>query len=697
MNNTTNFKAPIKTLPESYDFPSMFDNIDQLVYISDPESHELLYVNQTVKETFGDILGKKCYNALQNLDSQCPFCTNDKIFGKNLGKTHTWDYQNRVNERWYHSINRAIPWSSSRMVRWGMDVDITERKLKELKNREQENDLSLLKTLNESANRGDTFQDIFDLLERETKKIFESKGVTVYLLNEDKNCLELQNYVIPKKVSESIEKLIGMKIPSQVKVELTEESIHAKILKDKKPVIISEIQQINKIIKEHTKDSILRKLANPIRIAIGIQSIIFLPMLTGKNEILGLLSLSRKKPFHESDVNRLNAISTDLINIINRKIAEESLVESENKFRILSEQSPNMIFINQKGKIVYVNKRCEETMGYAKEEFYAPDFNFLELISPEYTDLIKSRFQKLQKGEDIPALEYAIVTKRGERIEAVLTTKLIEYKGESAILGTVIDITERKKAQREKEKMTERLFESQKMEAIGRLTGGIAHDFNNILTGIMAFADSAFSKIDESTPYYEDIKQIIKNSQQASELTRQLLFFSNKQPSEFKMLDINSVINNVKIMLNRIISKEIKISTDLLKDSPCNVLIDEAQINRVIMNLVINAKDAILHGGEIVIKTDSVKISKSAARKSPDAYEGSFICISVMDTGTGIKKEIIHYIFEPFFSTKQISEGTGLGLSVVYGIVKQHKGFIEVESEIGKGSTFMVYLPCVKE
>lgn len=253
-------------------------------------------------------------------------------------------------------------------------------------------------------------------------------------------------------------------------------------------------------------------------------------------------------------------------------------------------------------------------------------------------------------------------------------------------------IEDHRRAEEEKEKIQAQLLQAQKMEAIGTLAGGVAHDFNNLLTTIQGYIDLTMMEVDEMDPLYGDLKQIRLAAMRAADLTRQLLLFSRKQPMEFTPLNINSTVDDLLKMLDRLIGEDITINIDLEPDS-WTVRADAGNIEQVIMNLAVNARDAMPEGGKLTIKTENVTLNEEHSKVIPEARPGKFVCLSVEDTGVGMDKETIQHIFEPFFSTKEAGKGTGLGLSVVYGIVKQHEGWINVYSEPGRSSTFKVYLP----
>ena len=284
--------------------------------------------------------------------------------------------------------------------------------------------------------------------------------------------------------------------------------------------------------------------------------------------------------------------------------------------------------------------------------------------------------------------------KDGSRVYVnVDSSPLIDDKGIFiGAIALVLNISERKQAEAEKEKVQAQLLQSQKMEAIGILAGGIAHDFNNLLTTIQGYTSMVMMKLDNSGRLFRDLNQVHLAADRAAALTRQLLLFSRKQPTMTVTLNLNRTIDNLLEMLQRLIGEDITVSADM-EPSLWPIQADESSIDQVIMNLVVNARDAMPKGGTISIKTESVTLDEEQARGISEARYGQFVCLSIADTGSGIDKEIVNRIFEPFFTTKGLGKGTGLGLSVVYGIVKQHEGWINIYSEPGQGSVFKIYLP----
>jgi|WetSurMetagenome_2_1015567.scaffolds.fasta_scaffold00168_22 two-component system, cell cycle sensor histidine kinase and response regulator CckA len=281
----------------------------------------------------------------------------------------------------------------------------------------------------------------------------------------------------------------------------------------------------------------------------------------------------------------------------------------------------------------------------------------------------------------------------GDRSFSITADPIVD--GHDSLVGAVhvmSDITERKRAEEEKSRLEDQLLQAQKMEAIGRLAGGVAHDFNNLLAAISGYTSLAMMKIEETDPLYRDLKQVSNAAARAAGVVRQLLLFSRKQPMEPVPIDLNGTVRSLVKMIERLIGEDVRIEIEAADDLwPING--DEGNIEQVLMNLAVNARDAMPEGGTLAIRTGNAVVDDAYCAAVKAGRPGDFVCMSVTDAGTGMDKETIAHIFEPFFTTKEAGKGTGLGLSVVFGIVQQHKGWIEVKSEPGKGSSFMVYLP----
>lgn len=319
-----------------------------------------------------------------------------------------------------------------------------------------------------------------------------------------------------------------------------------------------------------------------------------------------------------------------------------------------------------------------------------------KILRKETYDVFIDEMQAIADNE--PSFEATLEarTLRDNRLDTVLRWTVVPgyEKTYEKVLLSLFDITALRRLQRENEQIQKQLLQSQKMEAIGTLAGGVAHDFNNLLTAVIGHANLATLFLNDPDKIKDHLDGITTAARRAASLTRQLLLFSRKQPMGSSPINVNNSITNLLKMLRRLIGEHILIATDL--EPGLNIVqADEVNVEQVITNLVVNARDAVKEGGKIIVKTENIMLRKDECRMIPDSYAGRFVRITVEDNGTGMDKETLAHIFEPFYTTKPLGEGTGLGLSVVYGILKHHKGWMNVYSELGKGSVFKVYLPAV--
>ena len=406
----------------------------------------------------------------------------------------------------------------------------------------------------------------------------------------------------------------------------------------------------------------------------------------------------KSEPAHINDDETVFKLYNErLINKLEKKMLD---LEEEKRVRFKIEKEVTMLahalksigecvsVTDMDDKILFVNDAFTKTYGFSKDELIGRSITIISSKNnpKELLDTVRSQTRSGGwKGEFLQK------NKQGNDFPVALTTSIIrdEQGKAAAIVGVSSDITERRE-------LEEQIRQAQKMEAIGRLAGGVAHDFNNILTVINGYSELLLMGLKKDDPMYNNLKEIESAGHKAGSLTRQLLAFSRKQVLQPIVLDINNVINDLNKMLQRLISENIELKT-ILEPNIGRIKADPGQIEQVIFNLVINARDAMPLGGKLTIE------SKNIMYKDPYLWEdlmiepGSYMMLAISDTGTGMDKETKSRIFEPFFTTKKESEGTGLGLSTVYGIVKQSGGSINVYSEPGIGTTFKMYFPCVAE
>jgi two-component system cell cycle sensor histidine kinase/response regulator CckA len=375
--------------------------------------------------------------------------------------------------------------------------------------------------------------------------------------------------------------------------------------------------------------------------------------------------------------------------ITERKRAEEALRESEEKYRDLVERANDGIAIACDEVLQYVNPRLAQILGYTVEELTGSPF--ARYFIPEEVQKVVDLYNRRMAGENvIPIYETVLRHKDGSAIDVELNTGIIAYKDKRADLVIIRDITERKRAEKEKRKLETQFHQAQKMEALGTLAGGIAHDFNNLLMGIQGNASLVLCDIDSDHLHYENLRTIEELVQSGAQLTRQLLGFSRRGKYQVKPTDINELIRNNLEMFART-KKEITIHTKY-QEGIWPVEVDRGQIEQVLLNLFVNAWQAMPGKGELYLETENVTLTETYI-KPHQVNPGGYVKISVADTGVGIDKKTQQRIFDPFFTTKEMGRGTGLGLASSYGIVKNHDGIINVYSEKGKGTTFTIYLP----
>lgn len=381
-----------------------------------------------------------------------------------------------------------------------------------------------------------------------------------------------------------------------------------------------------------------------------------------------------------------------------RKRAEGELKKSEERYRTLVENSTDAILMMDiERRVVSCNSAFLDLFGYSKGEIEGKSIRIIHQSDESFRSFGDTAYPVIKKVGSFMG-EWEFVHKDGTILPVETVTSAIKSP-DGSITGYVAiirDITERKEAEEEKEKLEEQLRQAQKMEAIGTLAGGIAHDFNNILTIIIGNAELLSMSLGKDNPLQGRVEEISKGGERAASLTRQLLAFSRRQMLQPQVLDLNGVIPNMDKMLRRLIGEDIDLETFLAPELG-RVEADPGQIEQVIMNLAVNARDAMPTGGKLTIETANVDLDETYAGKHVAVKPGPYVMMAISDSGKGMDEETRSNIFEPFFTTKEKGRGTGLGLSTIYGIVKQSGGNIWVYSEPEKGTTFKIYLPRVEK
>ncbi len=381
---------------------------------------------------------------------------------------------------------------------------------------------------------------------------------------------------------------------------------------------------------------------------------------------------------------RVSGIQGVLMDVTDLKEAEEALRHSEEKYRNVVQNSKDAIFVIQGDHIKFMNPSACKVLGRRFDSIaHQP---FLNFVHPDDHKMIMKRYSRRLAGESLSdTISFRLINVESEVKDVEVNAVLITWEEKPAVLNFLRDVTVQKK-------METQLRNAHKMEALGTLSGGIAHNFNNLLMGIHGNGSLAMAEMNPSVTAYKHLEKIIGLVQSGSKLTRQLLEYARGKATEKGTVDVNQLVREATETLIAT-QKQIQIRFNLSADVP-NIEADQGQIEQVLLNLLLNAADAMPDGGDVIIETACVK-GAQAEGKVTLSNSMDYVKIKVSDSGTGIAPKVLHRIFEPFFTTKEMGSGTGLGLSTAYGIIKNHDGDIGVESQVGKGSTFFIYLPAI--
>lgn len=388
------------------------------------------------------------------------------------------------------------------------------------------------------------------------------------------------------------------------------------------------------------------------------------------------------------EIGNSRLVLSILRDVTERRLNEERLVKSERRLAHAVESTREMIWeIDPDGMYTYVSEACSRMLGYSPQDIVGKMHYYDLCPEPGRQEFIEETLRVVRRGQPFQSFPNKMVTKDGRIIE-VSTNGAPVFSKDGQLLcyqGTDRDVTEEKQAEA-------RLLQAQKLESVGRLAGGVAHDFNNLLTVINGYGQLALSRLSPGDPVLPYLEEMCRAGDRAASLTRQLLAFGRKQVLNPGFLALNDVPTGMNSMIGRLVGEDITVRLDLNPDAGM-VYADQHQVEQVVMNLVVNARDAMPGGGELTILTGSIDLEPAKAALHPGASPGSYAFLQVSDTGTGMDDPTRQRVFEPFFTTKDVGQGTGLGLSIVHGIVEQSGGFIEIETEPGKGTSFTVYLP----
>ncbi len=435
----------------------------------------------------------------------------------------------------------------------------------------------------------------------------------------------------------------------------------------------------------------------PFAQAAGLKGAMGIPVLA-RHEVAAVLEFFVFEPREEDEalVRLVSAVAAQLGSLVQRRRAEEALRRERDFVYAIMEGAGGLVAVTDtRGHMVRFNRACERTSGYTLDDLRGRPF-WEVLVPPDEIDAMRESFQRLEAAQLPIQHENDWLTKDGRRRRIVWTnTGLVGPDGRLAhIIGTGIDVTEQRV-------LEQRFRQSQRLETVGRLAGGVAHDFNNMLSAILGYSELILKALRADDPLRADVQEVRAAAQRGVSLTRQLVAFSRGQVMQPRVLDLNQVVTELERMLRRLIGEDLELVSKLASDLGL-VRADPGQMQQLLMNLAVNARDAIQEagsarpkGGRLTIVTSNVEVDAATAARHVGLHAGPHVRLVVADTGVGMDEVTLSHLFEPFFTTRE--GGTGLGLSTVYGIVKQSGGHIGVESEIGKGSRFTVWLPRIVE
>ncbi|MFA6498710.1 MAG: GAF domain-containing protein [Desulfurivibrionaceae bacterium] len=646
---------------------TVLDSMEALVYVADMQTYEVLFVNRYGRDLLGDITGTICWQTIQtDQTGPCAFCSNRFLLtpaGK-PGEVYTWDFRNTVTNRWFHIHDRAIPWLDGRLVRLEIASDITLLKEVEEKTRREEEQAKALLNL---ARRPWTTRDAMaEYALAEAGRLTNSAVGYLHFLNEDQQTSERFSWSAGVQAESSAAK--------SEHYPLEKAGIVADCLHLRQPVIHNDYPNT-----PSQKDS--QEDHSPVRRQLSV------PFFDGDRIVAIIVVGNKEQPYDQADANQLAQYMNNVWAIIKQKLAEIEIRTIKEQWEKTFDAIDDVVTIHDNEmRIVRANKAAGALLGVSPAE----------LIGKHCYEVFRGGAEpcpgcpEILSRADLRNHRANICHENLGKTFAASSFPLVDTTGLTGFVHIAKDITGQMQ-------MEARLRQSQKMEAIGTLAGGIAHDFNNILAPILGYTELALTRVSPADALATDLQQVIKGAMRAKELVAQILAFSRQSPKERKPLQPHLVVKEALKLLRASLPSTIEIREEI---SECGaILADPTQLHQIIMNLCTNAYQAMrTKGGILGVSLMKVTVGEEDSKvASFELAPGDYVLLEVSDTGYGMDQATLARIFEPYFTTKPTGEGTGLGLSVVHGIVKSHQGQITVYSEPGRGTNCHVYLPRVAE
>lgn len=541
----------------------------------------------------------------------------------------------------------------------GFVTDITESMQAE---RERRVIFEISEGINQTANLDELLQRIHQTLQR----VVYAENFFVALYDKKRELFEFPYFVDQFDPP-----------PDPVKVG---RSRTAYVFRTGQPIVMTE-----RIFQGLVREGEVELVGTPPPVWLGV------PLRT-LEETIGVLVVqhySDPNAYSRRDLEFLTSVGNQIALAIERKRSEEEVLLQKARFQSLFENAPvGIVMLDDQDRIVRTNRAFEKLFDYSCEEVQGKLINDV-VVPPDLRAEADEISRKNLEGISVE-METTRQRRGGARVPVhIFGVPLISKQKQVGIFAIYADLTESKQ-------LTDQLRQAQKMEAIGRLAGGVAHDFNNLLTSIIGYSQLVMGRLGENHPLGRNLEEVIKAGERAARLTSQLLAFSRKQILQPVILNLNAVVSDMDKMLRRLIGEDIELVTILDPALGC-VKADADQMSQIILNLAVNARDAMPHGGTLTIRTSNIDLDDAFCKTHSGVEAGPCVMLTINDTGYGMDREILSHVFEPFFTTKERGKGTGLGLSTVYGIIKQSGGTVEVFSEVNAGTTFKVYLSRVPE
>jgi len=662
---------------------SLFSSIQDGISILDNDLN-IIRVNPAMEKWYahaGPLMGKKCYEAYYLQNEPCKVCPTIQTFKTGKAAYEVVAKKGTGGEivGWLDLYSFPLVDTETGKMKGVIEYvrDITEAKKAEEERQKSEEasrriaqENAIMAEIGRIISSTLNIKEVYESFANEAQKLIPFDRVSINLIDAE------EGTVVVAYVS-------GLDIPGRRLGDTY-------LLKDSATERIRS-NRLSLLIQPETREELEGNFPKFIpHFQAGLRSMMAMPMIS-RDTVIGVLHLqsTKIKAYIDQDVRVAERIASQIAGVIasaqffaERKRVEEALQASEEKYRLLIQNSNDAIFVAQDGVIKFPNLKTEELLGYSAAEL--AKIPFLNHIHPDDRGLVLERHKKRLEGQKFTSTySFRVRNKAGDELWVEINAVFIVWEGRPATLNFIRDVTEKKKLEAQ-------YLQAQKMEAVGTLAGGIAHDINNLLMGIQGHTSLMILDEGPSHPHYKMLKSIEEQVKSGADLTWQLLSFARGGKFELKPTDLNAIIKKSSSMFGRT-KKEITINRSPGQDL-WPVEVDRAQIEQVLLNLYVNAWQAMPSGGTLFLETKNVILDENYVRPF-NAKPGNYVKISVTDTGVGMDENTQKRIFEPFFTTQKMGRGTGLGLATVYGIIKSHEGIINVYSEKGHGATFNIYLP----